>query len=67
MTGQLTIYMVFCIKPFKLSLINGDIMNGLLKLAIQTIEQNIFYNRVVAAPEGPGTDHKEYLPRQEVR
>ena len=36
-------------------------MNGLLKLAMQTIEQNIFYDRVVAAPEGPGTDHKEYL------
>jgi GH15 family glucan-1,4-alpha-glucosidase len=36
-------------------------MNGLLQLAKKTIEKNIFYDRVVAAPEGPGVDHKEYL------
>jgi len=36
-------------------------MDGLLNSALQTIKENIFHNRVVAAAEGPGIDHKEYL------
>jgi GH15 family glucan-1,4-alpha-glucosidase len=36
-------------------------MNGLLKLAHKTIKENIFHDRVVAAFEGLGIEHKEYL------